>query len=585
MTSTRDSVNVGAILFLFLLFTTVSALSQTTAFTYQGKLTDGGNPANAQYDFIFRLFDSSGTQVGSDLEKADIQVTGGVFTVSLNFGASPFANGVADTLEIAARPGASTGLYTTLTPRQSLTSSPYALKSVGASAADALSAACVLCVTDGQIQSIEGGKVTGSVASASTAALAGNVSGVVGISNGGTGSSTKNFVDLSTNQTIVGNKNFVQTTMLNGANITTLTSTASATFNGSVAFNNANPVTVSGVLDVSGAVSAEQFLGSGEGLTNVPGNSLDDGSVTRPKLAYGATSKHDPQLVATLRWDLVVQKTFTLAPAIFRAAFDGTHIWVTDGNGSNVTKLRASDGLNVGTFPVGSGPFHHIAFDGANIWVSNRGSNNVTKLRANDGANLGTFSVGTSPLGIAFDGTNIWVANSGSNNISKLRASDGANLGTFAVTNPRGVAFDGTDIWVASTSGQVRRVRITDGAIVDTYNIVNVGEIVSDGINMWVNRSDGNVAKFKTTDGSILGIFPIGGFADGLGFDGTHIWVASNSGFVRKLRASDGGDLGSFPVASPGTGVTGGVLFDGAHIWVVLSNGIAGGALTRIPAN
>ena len=138
---------------------------------------------------------------------------------------------------------------------------------------------------------------------------------------------------------------------------------------------------------------------------------------------------------------------------------------------------------------------------------------------------------------------------------------------------------------VASTSGQVRRVRITDGAIVDTYNIVNVGEIVSDGINMWVNRSDGNVARFKTTDGSILGAFPIGGFADGLGFDGTHIWVASNSGFVRKLHASDGGDLGSFPVASPGTGVTGGVLFDGAHIWVVLSNGIAGGALARIPAN
>jgi len=573
------------VLTFILLATYVSAEAQGSAFTYQGKLTDGGNPANAQYDFIFRLFDSSGTQIGRDLEKADIQVTGGVFTVSLNFGGSPFANGGADTLEIATRPGASTGLYTTLTPRQPLTSSPYALKSVGASSADALSVACVLCVTDSHIQSIEGGKVTGTVASASTAAVAGNVTGVVGISNGGTGSSTKNFVDLSTNQTIVGNKNFVQTTMLNGANITTLTSTASATFNGSVAFNNANPVTVSGVLDVSGAVSAEQFLGSGEGLTNVPGNSLDDGSVTRPKLAYGATSKHDPQLVATLRWDLVVQKTFTLAPAIFRAAFDGTHIWVTDGNGSNVTKLRASDGLNVGTFPVGSGPFHHIAFDGANIWVSNRGSNNVTKLRANDGANLGTFSVGTSPLGIAFDGTNIWVANSGSNNISKLRASDGANLGTFAVTNPRGVAFHGTDIWVASTSGQVRRVRITDGAIVDTYNIVNVGEIVSDGINMWVNRSDGNVAKFKTTDGSILGTFPIGGFADGLGFDGTHIWVASNSGFVRKLRASDGGDLGSFPVASPGTGVTGGVLFDGAHIWVVLSNGIAGGALTRIPAN
>ena len=559
------------------------AFAQPTEFTYQGRLNDGAVPAMGTYQMQFSLFGSAGgiDQIGSTITVASVAVTQGIFTVTLSIDEPNAFDGGPRWLAISVKRAADPS-FVPLSPRQPLTSAPYSIKSINSTSTDSLSPACVLCITDGHIQSIDGSKVTGAVANATTAV---NVSGIVPIINGGTGSSTKNFVDLSTNQTVVGNKNFVQTTTLNGANITTLTSTASATFNGSVAFNNANPVTVSGVLDVSGAVSAEQFLGSGEGLTNVPGSSLNDGSVTKAKLAYGATSKYDPQLVSTLRWDLLVQKTFTLAPAIFRAAFDGTHIWVTDGNGSNVTKLRASDGLNVGTFPVGSGPFHHIAFDGTNIWVSNRGSNNVTKLRASDGANQGTFSVGTSPLGIAFDGSNIWVANSGSNNITKLRASDGANLGTFAVTNPRGVAFDGTDIWVASSSGQVRRVRITDGAIVDTYNIVNVGEIVSDGINMWVNRSDGQVAKFKTTDGSILGTFPIGGFADGLGFDGTHIWVASNSGFVRKLRASDGGDLGSFPVASPGTGVTGGVLFDGTHIWVVLSNGIAGGALTRIPAN
>src|SRR5207253_11447517 len=51
-------------------------------------------------------------------------------------------------------------------------------------------------------------------------------------------------------------------------------------------------------------------------------------------------------------------------------------------------------------FHVGTGP---AAFDGANIWVANQGSNSVTKLRASDGANLGTFAVGDSPSGIAFD--------------------------------------------------------------------------------------------------------------------------------------------------------------------------------------
>lgn len=102
---------------------------QTTAFTYQGRLTDASLPPTAQYDFIFRLFNSGGTQLGGDLARDDVQVTNGIFTVSLDFGSANFLNGAATTIEIAVRPGASTGAYTTLTPRQALTSSPYAIKS------------------------------------------------------------------------------------------------------------------------------------------------------------------------------------------------------------------------------------------------------------------------------------------------------------------------------------------------------------------------------------------------------------------------------------------------------------------------
>src|SRR6516225_10894 len=40
----------------------------------------------------------------------------------------------------------------------------------------------------------------------------------------------------------------------------------------------------------------------------------------------------------------------------------------------------------VGKFPCG------LAFDGANMWVANLSDNTVTKLRANDGTNLGTFA-------------------------------------------------------------------------------------------------------------------------------------------------------------------------------------------------
>src|SRR5215471_11278561 len=61
-------------------------------------------------------------------------------------------------------------------------------------------------------------------------------------------------------------------------------------------------------------------------------------------------------------------------------------------------------------FPVGTSPVA-VTFDGANIWVVNAFDNTVTKLRANDGANLGTFAVGQGPIGVAFDGANIWTSN------------------------------------------------------------------------------------------------------------------------------------------------------------------------------
>jgi DNA-binding beta-propeller fold protein YncE len=73
----------------------------------------------------------------------------------------------------------------------------------------------------------------------------------------------------------------------------------------------------------------------------------------------------------------------------------------------------------LGEYVVDNGPIA-VAFDGANIGVANLGSNNVTKLRASDGFNLGNISVGQFPEGLAFDGSNMWVANAGSNNVSRL---------------------------------------------------------------------------------------------------------------------------------------------------------------------
>jgi len=51
-----------------------SALVQSTALTYQGRLTDAGAPADGLHDFRFRLFDAAegGFQVGPTLCADDL---------------------------------------------------------------------------------------------------------------------------------------------------------------------------------------------------------------------------------------------------------------------------------------------------------------------------------------------------------------------------------------------------------------------------------------------------------------------------------------------------------------------------------
>src|ERR1039457_1682143 len=112
-------------------FTAVNpALAQSassTAFTYQGRLTDTGSSASGGYDLTFAVFDadSSGSQVGATLTNSAVAVSNGLFTVALDFGAGIFT-GPDRWLEIGVRTNGD-GDFATLSPRQALTASPYAI--------------------------------------------------------------------------------------------------------------------------------------------------------------------------------------------------------------------------------------------------------------------------------------------------------------------------------------------------------------------------------------------------------------------------------------------------------------------------
>src|SRR5438552_3862468 len=153
---------------LAILISAFAINAQTTQFTYQGKLADGGAPANGQYDFQLKLFDTAtlgtGTQQGSTVTVTNVTVAAGIFTVQLDFGAcSTCFDGTARFLEIAVKQ-TSGSTFVTLGPRQPVTSNPYAIRSLNAMSADGLSVGCVNCVTSSQINSVQGSQVTGNVA-------------------------------------------------------------------------------------------------------------------------------------------------------------------------------------------------------------------------------------------------------------------------------------------------------------------------------------------------------------------------------------------------------------------------------------
>ncbi len=107
--------------------------AQTTTFTYQGRLTDSNGPVTGLHDFEFRLFNAAvgGAQQGSTISLNDLGVTNGLFAAALDFGAN--FPGADRFLQIAVRPGASAGAYATLSPRQPITSTPYAVTARGIS--------------------------------------------------------------------------------------------------------------------------------------------------------------------------------------------------------------------------------------------------------------------------------------------------------------------------------------------------------------------------------------------------------------------------------------------------------------------
>ena len=235
------------------LFLALAARAQTTAFTYQGQLISSNGAATGSYDFRFRIFDANSNVVAGPLTNAPVGVTNGLFTVTLNFGATIF-DGSDRWLQIAVRAFGDTNAYTALSPLQQITSTPYAIRAINATSA---SNAVFLTAP------LQGTNIIGTI-------RATNLPPNVAFLDGNqifTASNTFNGVVTANNSANVFSGAFTGNAGgLINVPATSLTGTLpDARLSANVALQS-NPN-----LNFAGSVTAVLFTGSGHGLTNVPG--------------------------------------------------------------------------------------------------------------------------------------------------------------------------------------------------------------------------------------------------------------------------------------------------------------------------
>lgn len=101
----------------------LAATSQGSAFstlTYQGHLQDADGPFNGTVAMSFALFDAEagGSQVGTSIDRPQVEVSNGLFQVALDFGEQRYANGLWLAIEVEGQ---------ALEPRQPITGAAFAI--------------------------------------------------------------------------------------------------------------------------------------------------------------------------------------------------------------------------------------------------------------------------------------------------------------------------------------------------------------------------------------------------------------------------------------------------------------------------
>ena len=474
-------IALGCVLAL-LIFASASQ-AQTTTFTYQGSLVVGGSVASGSYDLQFKLYDqlTGGTLQGSPstVTVSGVAVTNGVFTVDLDFGASGFP-GAGRYLEIGVRP-AGNGSFTTLSPRQQLTATPYAIRSLSANNADTATSATSATNFNGSLVGDVTGTQSATVISSVGGLTASNVASGATLAN--------NATSLNTDTTIVKRDT---------------TGSFSA-----------------------GTITATGFSGSGANLTNLNAGNIGSGTLADARLSSN---------VARLNTAQTFTANQTIAANLFQTGslvqFTPTNGLVAGGDAATGSIPATGAGVRMmwypGKYAFRAGQSTGTEWDDANVGYGSMAFGDTTKASNFNSIAMGfgTTSSGTSAVAMGKDvtasgnyavGIGLQSTASGDNAVAlgEFNQASGNNsvaLGRFASTNSKSGSFVFNDVinsnTLTATADNQFNVRATGGlrlfASSNTSNTSQPGLFISGTTGD--TQINGNLTVSGTISGTVSGL-------------------------------------------------------------------------------
>jgi hypothetical protein len=480
-----------------------TCFAQGTAFTYQGWLNDGSSPANGSYDLTCMAFNAStGGTANGTLTNTGVAVSNGLFTTTLDFHRVP--DGSLIWFEFGVRTNGG-GSFTTVSPRQAVTPSPYALFANTAS---------------NLVGSLPASQLSGTVTAAQ---LPSSV-----VTNGGTG--------VALNGTFSGNG--AGLTDVSGTlpwQVVTGTSVQAVPNIGYLLTNNALvtitlPVAPSPgtIVRVSGSGTNGWKIAQNAGQSVRTGNFSDyTGLVWVPRIYgnYVASSADGAKLIAVVKGGQIDTSTDSGVTWTLQAGSPSAS-WSSVASSSDGSKLVAG---------IQFGQIYTSTNSGTN-WTARAISTNWTSVASSaDGTKQVAGSYGGQIYTSTDSGVN-WVAqNSGSRYWASVAASaDGTKLVAVEYNGPIYTSTDSGTNWTARASGSQSWNAIASSADGTKLVAVALGSQIYTSANSgltWLAQNSGSLNWYSvasSADGSKLVAGTSGQIY--ISPDSGMTWTAQNSG-------------------------------------------------------